>query len=57
MVSRDVIGRLFPDGLPVAAGHVFVREPYVAIIGDEPEQHPCGTRPDQLLFDLSDPHD
>ena len=57
MVRRDVIGRLGSDGLPIASRHVFVREKCVTIIGDEPDQHPRGTRLDQLRFNQQDPHD
>ena len=57
MVRRGDIGRLGSDRLPIASGHVFVREKCVTIIGHELNQHLRITRLDQLRFNQPDPHD
>ena len=57
MVRHDVIGCLGSDRLPIASGHVFVREKCVTIIGHELNQHLRSTRLDQLCSDQSDSHD
>jgi hypothetical protein len=57
MVRRGDIGRLCSDRLPIASGHVFVREKCVTIIGHELNQHLRITRLDQLCSDQSDSND